>query len=274
MARHVDTGRLRSLISGPGIDTRYHIVEAVVDKVTVDPSEGVFCDISILPFEQPETAFLGVPYAGDGFGFYFPVEVDDIVLVAIPDGDPGAGPVIVSRMWSAADKPFTELQGTADPDNPGQYNPSSDVVLKTKSGANYKTIVSGGGDASIAVSGGGDVEISAAGTSVVKLQDGSQSFVRGENFDAAADAYVTAVRSYSDAVGIMAGAINAWALGVLTNLPALDPLPGQPLTTTLTTALTTTLAAANTALATATTTFINSSGLGPTAWLSTRVKGQ
>lgn len=294
MARHVDTGRLRHLISGPGVDTRFHIMEAVIDKVTVDPNEGVFCDISLLPFEQPETAFLGVPYAGDNFGFYFPVEVDDIVLVAIPDGDPGAGPVIISRMWSAADKPFAELRGTADSDNPGQYDATSDVVLKTKSGTNYKTLVSGGGtastvvdgggdsttsvtgggDISLAASGGGDVSITAGGTSQVKLQDASQSFVRGDNFDSAVDTYVAAVRSYSDAVAIMAAAVNTWALGVLVNLPALDPLPGQPLTTALTTALTTTLAAANTALAAATTTFVNSSSAGPTAWLSTRVKGQ
>lgn len=267
MARHVDTGRLRSLISGPGIDTRYHIVEAVVDKVTVDPNEGVFCDISILPFEQPETAFLGVPYAGGGFGFYFPVEVDDIVLVAIPDGDPGAGPVIVSRMWSAADKPFTELQGTADPDNPGQYNPSSDVVLKTKSGANYKTIVSGGGDASIAVSGGGDVEITAAGTSVVKLQDANQAFVRGNDFDTAIDNYVDAVQSYSVAVGAMVTAINTW----VATTAVLEAFPATP---ALHTALTTTFAAAQAALSAATVAFRATSTSQPVGWLSNRVKGQ
>jgi len=270
MPRHIDTGRLRNLVSGPGVDTRYHIAEAVIDDVRVDPNEGVFCDISLLPLEQPETAFLGVPYAGNDFGFYFPVEEDDIVLVAIPDGDPGSGPIIISRMWSAADKPFAELRGTADTDNPGQYHPSSDVVLKTKPGANCKTIVSGGGDASIAVSGGGDVEITAAGTSVVKLQDASQSFVRGDNFDTAIDAYVNAVQTYSGAVTALATAVNAWAVGIVTVTPTLDPGTPPPLTQALTTAMTTTLATATTALSAATATFRNSSSV----WLSTRVKGQ
>lgn len=273
MARHVDTGRLRSLVSGPGIDTRYHICEAVIDDVRVDPAEGVFCDISLLPLEQPETAFLGVPYAGDGFGFYFPVEVDDIVLVAIPDGDPGAGPIIISRMWSAADKPFTELQGSADSDNPGQYNPSSDVVLKTKAGSNYKTIVSGGGAASTAVSGGGDitlavtgggdVEITAGGASVVKLQDASQAFVRGDNFDTAIDAYSTAIQAYSVGVAAVVTAINTW----VATTPVLEAFPAS---VALHTALTTTFAPIQAALVAASANFRASS----TVWLSTRVKGQ
>lgn len=275
MPRHVDQGRLRRLVSGPGVDTRYNLVLAVIDKVVVDPQEGVFCDISLLPYEQPETAFLGVPYAGDGFGFYFPVEVDDIVLVGVPDGDPGSGPVIVSRMWSAADKPFTELQGSADSDNPGQYNPSSDVVLKTKSGSNYKTLVpgggtasttvSGGGDITLAVTGGGDVEITAGGTSQVKLQDGSQSFVRGNEFDTQLDTFVTAVQALTTAISTLVTGItaytNATAATDIAHGAAHTALAGI-VTTTFTPAVATFTAAANAFKASS------------TGWLSTRVKGQ
>jgi len=265
MPRHVDQGRLRALVSGPGVDTRYNLVLAVVDSVTVDPAEGVFCDISFLPHEQPETAFLGVPYAGDGFGFYFPVEVDDIVLVGVPNGDPGLGPVIISRMWSAADKPFSELQGTADTDNPGQYEPSSDVVLKTKAGVNCKTIVSGGGDASIAVTGGGDVEITAAGTSVVKLQDASQAFVRGNDFDTQLDNFVTAVQALTTAIGTLVGGITAY-----TSATAATDIAHGSAHTALGLVVTTTFTPAVTAFNTAANAFRASS----TGWLSTRVKGQ
>lgn len=189
MARHVDTGRLRHLISGPGVDTRFHIMEAVIDKVTVDPSEGVFCDISLLPFEQPETAFLGVPYAGDGFGFYFPVEVDDVVLVAIPDGDPGAGPVVISRMWSAADKPPAELKGTADSDNPGQFHPSKDVILRCKPGSNTKIIVSAGANVNITVEGAGNVNLGVE-SGDVNLKVGSGSVHLGRDTHTALDGVV------------------------------------------------------------------------------------
>jgi hypothetical protein len=255
MPRQLDTGRLRNLVSGPGVDTRYNLVLAVVDKVIVDPQEGVFCDISFLPQEQPETAFLGVPYAGDGFGFYFPVEEDDIVLVGVPDGDPGAGPVIVSRMWSAADKPFAELQGVADTDNPGQYKPSSDVVLKTKSGVNCKTLVSGGGNA----------EISAAGSGIVKLQDGSQSFVRGDEFDARLDTFVTAVQSLTSAISTLATAVQTYGTATAGTDPA-----HLAASTVLTTAITTTFASAVATFNTAANDFKASSS----SWLSTKVKGQ
>jgi hypothetical protein len=84
MGRRVSAGRLSALVARPGIDTRYHIVLAVIDKVRVDPVEGVFADVSFLPSEEPESALLGVPYAGNGFGFYCPIYEDDVVLIAIP----------------------------------------------------------------------------------------------------------------------------------------------------------------------------------------------
>lgn len=163
MGRRIDTGRLRNLVSGPGVDTRYLLTLAVVDKVVVDPQEGVFCDIALLPFEQPETARLGVPYAGNGFGFYFPVEVDDVVLVAVPDGDFGSGAVIISRMWSAADPPLAEAQGAADTDSgPGQYEGSPNVTLRAKAGAHTKIIVSSGANVTIQVEGNGTINLNAA----------------------------------------------------------------------------------------------------------------
>lgn len=274
MSKRLDMGRLRQLTSGPGTDTRYMLVLAVVDKVVVDPREGIFCDISFLPMEEPETAQLGVPYAGNGFGFYFPVEEDDIVLVAIPDGDPGAGPVIISRIWNAADKPIAESAGAADPDiGPGQYRPSGDVILKTKSGASFKTLISGGGNAETAVtgggkiglstSGGGHVEINAAGGAVVKLQDASQAFVRGDDFDTHIDTYVDAVKTYTVGVAAVVAAINTW----VSTTPTLFAFPTSA---ALITALTTTFTPITANLAVATTAFKASSA----AWLSSRVKGQ
>lgn len=157
--RNIDTGRLSHLVARPGIDTRYHLTLAVINEVRVDPQEGVFADLSFLPSEEPETGMMGVPYAGNGFGFYFPLYEDDIVLVALPDGDPNAGPVIISRMWSSADRPMTEIQGAADTQNQGQYHPSDDVVLRAKAGANTRIIVSEGANVTITVEGAGNVNL-------------------------------------------------------------------------------------------------------------------
>lgn len=209
MTKRANPGRLRSLVSGPGVDTRYHICEAVVDAIRVDPDEGVFCDISLLPMEEPETALLGVPYAGANFGFYFPVEEDDIVLVAIPDGDVSAGPVIISRMWSAADPPFSELRGSADSESPGQYFHSSDVVLRAKAGANTKIIVADGANVSISAEGSGNVNITVntgnvnlkVGSGVVNLGNDTHGpldgAVHGSGFDSFTGATYTALGNAS-----------------------------------------------------------------------------
>lgn len=212
MTKRLNPGRLRSLVSGPGVDTRYHIVEAVVDAVRVDPNEGVFCDVSFLPMEEPETALLGVPYAGANFGFYFPVEEDDIVLVAIPNGDAGAGPVIIARMWSAADPPFSEMQGSADSQNPGQFLPSSDVVLRARAGKNTKVIVSEGANVSIEAEGTGSINITVStgnvnlkvGSGVVNLGDDTHGVldgvVHGSGIDSFTGATYTALGSASSKV--------------------------------------------------------------------------
>ena len=158
MTRQMDAGRLASLVSRPGIDPRYHIVYAIVDAVRVDPQEGVFVDVSFLPQEEPENALLGVPYAGNSFGFYFPLEVDDTVLVAIPDGDSEAGPVVIGRIWNKADPPPEELKGPAAPEE-GQFMPSPDVILRAKPGANTRIFVSAGANVTITVEGGGNVNL-------------------------------------------------------------------------------------------------------------------
>lgn len=203
MAKHVSTGRLRSLVSGPGVDTRYNLVEAVVDAVRIDPEEGVFCDVSFLPEEEPETALMGVPYAGNNFGFYCPLYEDDIVLVAIPNGDPASGPVIISRMWSAADKPFSDMRGSADTDNPGQYHASDDVILRCKPGANTRIIVSEGANVNITIEGSGNVNLKVDGGSVNLGTDSHGALdgvVHGSGFDPFTGATYTALRNVSTKV--------------------------------------------------------------------------
>lgn len=160
MSRRIDASRLAGLVSRPGIDPRVHLTFGIVDRVVVDPQQGVFVDVTLLPHEDSETAVLGVPYAGNGFGMYTPVQEDDTVLLAIPEGDCDYGPVIIARMWSSGDKPFAEMQGTPlTGEEAGQYDPAEKVILRCKAGTPYEIYVSEGANITIKVEGSGNANV-------------------------------------------------------------------------------------------------------------------
>lgn len=130
----LDMGRLSQAVSRPGIDPRTWVSLAIVNSVVVDPVEGVFCGITLMPSEIEETARLGAAYAGNGFGFYAPPKVDDEVMVCAPSGDPSQGLVITGRLWSPSDVPPAEASSHPQ-----------DVLLKVEEGQTLRLKVSGGG---------------------------------------------------------------------------------------------------------------------------------
>lgn len=119
VGKKLDVQRLASAVKRPGIDTRCWVSLAVAigeTKVDLeDGKEGVFVDVKLMPSEEEVTARLGPAYAGDGFGLYTRVREDDEVIVVIPSGINAEGPVVISRLWSAADKP-PSLAGANDDD--------------------------------------------------------------------------------------------------------------------------------------------------------------
>lgn len=149
-----DVGRMGEALARPGMDPRTWKSLAVVTKVVVDPQHGVFCDVICVPSEAPGCARLGAPYAGNGFGAYFPVKVDDEVIVGIPDGDPAAGLVIVARIWSGGDPPPAELE----------QHPNDPLVL-CEDGATLRLAVQGAGNAVLEARGGGQVRLGAEAAS-------------------------------------------------------------------------------------------------------------
>jgi hypothetical protein len=75
----------------------------------LDPQHGVFVDVKLAPTGEELTARVGADYAGNGFGLYLgTIHKDDELLVGVPLGDPAEGPVVLRRLWSAADKPPQE----------------------------------------------------------------------------------------------------------------------------------------------------------------------
>ena len=128
-----DVSRIARALQRPGIDPRAWVSLALVQSVVVD-ADGAFCDVLLVPSNRRHTARFGAAYAGSGWGLYAPPQVDDEVVVMAPDGDPSAGLVIVSRVWSRVDAPPTEAQ-----ENP------EDVVLVVRPDRSLRLSVSGGG---------------------------------------------------------------------------------------------------------------------------------
>lgn len=130
----LDVGRLGKAVSYPGIDPRVWASYGLVKSFKVTTNEGVFATVKLMPSETLVSARVGAVYAGNGFGIYAPLEIDDEVLVTCPLGDFNEGATIVARMWSAADKP-PAIAGTS----------SRDVVIHVKSGQTLRIIASGSG---------------------------------------------------------------------------------------------------------------------------------
>lgn len=188
----VDVGRLSAAASRPGIDPRVWLTLAVVEEIGFDPDNGVFADIIYQPDGTRETALVGAAYAGNEFGFYCPIEVGDTVLVAVAGGDPGNGPVIVSRMWGGPDKPSSDFQNADESENATQ-----DVVLRVKPGQKFKVRTSGSSDGvDITVEGDGNVLIQATGDGKVYLggTDGTEPIALGTTLKN----YLTELKNWAD----------------------------------------------------------------------------
>lgn len=178
--RRPDPARLASLISRPGIDPRVHLTLAYVEAVRVDPDYGVLADIIMLPAEEPETAIVGTTYAGNGFGQYCPIKEDDIVLVAVPDGDFDAGPVIIARMWNEQDKPPAEIKGEPNSEDSGMYDQAKKVFLRAEPGTEFSVVVSEGATINLTVEGSGNLNITTASGNVsVKTDSGNINLAPG-----------------------------------------------------------------------------------------------
>lgn len=176
----------------PGADSRVWLCYATVTDLGFDKTQGIFADIQYTPSGDEDTAYFGAPYAGGGFGAYFPIAIGDTVLVANSMGDPANGPLIVGRFWNASDVPNAELAGEGD-------DPTKDSVIRIEPGQTLKIRTSSGGEVDIEVEGSGDLVIKAGG--VVKMQAASQSFVRGDDFTSALNTFLAALVVYAQTLG-------------------------------------------------------------------------
>lgn len=144
----MDTSRLGQALARPGMDTRTWVSLAIVERVIIDEDEGVFADVLLMPSGERFPARVAQEYAGNGFGLYTPIEVDDEVLVEAPSGDPDNGMILTRRLYSKSDPPPAEAAS----------NPS-DVLLVVKTDQTLRIITAGSGNVVIETRGAGKVKL-------------------------------------------------------------------------------------------------------------------
>lgn len=124
-ARGIDHASTARAFSYGGIDPRVWISFGTVDQtteasqeqiVTFDADDGqVYVSVTLKPTDMQVRCRVGMLTAGPGEAFYFPFVSGDEVLVALPEGNPGAGATIIARLNNSYDPfPQTSVAG-ADP---------------------------------------------------------------------------------------------------------------------------------------------------------------
>lgn len=146
MSNAADTQRIGHAVGYPGIDPREFVFRAIVNAVRVDPANGVFCDVTLLPSGLQEVASVLPVYGGPNFGAYLPLEPDDEVIVLSPNGHPDAGLVVIHRGWDASTPPPAEIA-----DHP------TDLLILAKTGATVRIAVQGAGNVVLDPRGSGQV---------------------------------------------------------------------------------------------------------------------
>lgn len=136
--RSPDVRRMAHAVAHPGIDPRINGSWAIITALGFDPNEGMFADIQLQPSGEVETVLLTTDYAGNGFGRWRPLKIDDTVFIIFPKGDPNDGGIVACRGWNAADPPPAQF-GVGD--EPIDY--CLEIVEKDK---NWQVITTGQGE--------------------------------------------------------------------------------------------------------------------------------
>ncbi len=119
--RSTDQSTMAQAFAGPGMDTRIWASWATVDApdetgeqaVVFDQEDGqIYVACTLQPSMIPVNARVGMLFAGAGEAAWFPLLAGDEVFVILPEGDPRAGALIVSRANNAYDPfPFDSVAG-------------------------------------------------------------------------------------------------------------------------------------------------------------------
>jgi hypothetical protein len=174
----IDVSALGSAVSRPGIDPRVWATLAVVRDVGFDAEHGMYADVTYMPDGDQETCSIGADYCGNGFGAYPTYKKDDWVLVVVPGGDSGNGPVVVKKIFTGSEKPPPEFgdASTADPTDATQdptivIEPGRTARVVARDGATVRFEISGTGRFEVAATGDAQVRVTAESAVIVDSPD-------------------------------------------------------------------------------------------------------
>lgn len=126
-----DVSRIKQALGG---DKSLWVAIGLVEGTPfVDPDEGVFVMVKIMPDEFKVCCRVLTWYSGDGFGVYFPLRAGEQVLVDFPGADTFGAPCIVGRIPSRDEKPPTEFDNATG-------------ILKMKAGEDLRVLTQGAGE--------------------------------------------------------------------------------------------------------------------------------
>lgn len=200
MSRRINPTTLSHLLARPGIDTRVWLTLAIVEEVVCDRDEGIFATVTYIPEGTEETARVGTCYTHDQAGVYWPIEEGDTVLVAVPMGDAGYGPIIISRLFSADNRPQDEAAstgatvGAASTDASIRLQPGSSLKIRTEDTGQINIKSEGSGKITIEQAGTGDITLKVASGRVCYIgdEDGAEPIPLGQTLHT----FLTSLRSW------------------------------------------------------------------------------
>ena len=162
----IDVGKLSAAVARPGIDPRRWITFARVLDIGFDPDHGLFADVEAMPSRDQLTCLIGSGYAGDDYGEFNAPAIGSVVVVAIPDGDESAGPVIICQLWNGANaKPPQELASSS----PVPAEATGDPTRRVQDGRTMRIIAKAGANIRLEVEGSGKVQVAATGDATIEV---------------------------------------------------------------------------------------------------------
>lgn len=102
-----DLARLSQGMQRPGIDPRvWASIAIALDEEFFDEKHGCFVEVRLLPNGEELTCYVPQAYTGGDFGEHQQtIHKDDQLFIAVPNGDPAEGGVVLTRFHSLVDKP-------------------------------------------------------------------------------------------------------------------------------------------------------------------------
>ena len=159
MARSkLDSARMQNMTKGPGMDTRVWLERAKITDIGYDAAHGIFVEVTCPATGSKDTAYLGTTHADVNGGLYTPVDLGDMVLIAYPNGESDAGPVIICRYWSDKLTPPPEAQDITDTDTA-----TKDVVWRVRKGQKWRLLDTDGA-VEVTCDGKGNILLETTGT--------------------------------------------------------------------------------------------------------------